>query len=383
MSKPKRKKKGASSLPLAILYMLIGAGAGLMMLSFMEEVVGPFVPTYQVLIFFALLILSLYVALAIQLAIHEAGHLFFGLLSGYQFSSFRIFHWMWVKNHHGEVVRKHLTLAGTGGQCLMAPPELKDGQMPVILYNLGGVLMNAITSALFFGLSCLLPTESFWSFFLRILSFVGIAIAVINGIPVQMGPAPNDGCNTLSFLRSKEAVRAFWVQMKVNEETAEGTRLKDMPEEWFAMPGEEELQIPLVASVGVFRANRFMDEHRFAEAKECIENLLSGDYAVPGLYEALLTCDLIFIDLFSEDGLKKSEDLLTKEEKQLMKVMKDFPSVLRTEYALALASGKVEEAQKVRQRFEKIAPTYPYACEIEGERELLEMADQRFKEHKE
>ena len=48
-----------------------------------------------------------------------------------------------------------------------------------------------------------------------------------------------------------------------------------------------------------------------------------------------------------------------------MRQMKDFPSVLRTEYALALLRG----------RFEKIAAAYPYQGDIEQERSLLALAD--------
>ena len=40
---------------------------------------------------FIITILMLYAAILIQIIIHEGGHLVFGLLSGYKFSSFRIF----------------------------------------------------------------------------------------------------------------------------------------------------------------------------------------------------------------------------------------------------------------------------------------------------
>lgn len=54
-----------------------------------------------------------------------------------------------------------------------------------------------------------------------------------------MGSVNNDGRNALELSRSEEATRAFWIQMKVNEQIAKGLRLKDMPDEWFKVPSDE------------------------------------------------------------------------------------------------------------------------------------------------
>jgi hypothetical protein len=58
-----------------------------------------------------------------------------------------------------------------------------------------------------------------------------------------------------------------------------------------------------------------------------------------------------------------------------MKTMKNFPSVIRTQYALAAAEGDDGKMQFYRKTFEKIAKTYPYPAEIQSERELLVLAD--------
>lgn len=85
-------------------------------------------------------------AVWLQTILHEAGHLVFGLASGYRFVSFRIGSLMWQKDG-GKLRFCRFQLAGTGGQCLMAPPDLTDGKMPYKLYNLGGALMNLIAAA--------------------------------------------------------------------------------------------------------------------------------------------------------------------------------------------------------------------------------------------
>ena len=58
--------------------------------------------------------------------------------------------------------------------------------------------------------------------------------------------------------------------------------------------------------------------------------------------------------------------------------MKTYPSVIRTEYVYALLGEKdVSKAEKMLELFEKCAKTYPYASDIESEREFIEIAKNR------
>lgn len=96
-----------------------------------------------------------------------------------------------------------------------------------------------------------------------------------------------------------------------------------------------------------------------------------------GLYRALLLCDEIYLELLGENRRGTVDAMLTKPQRRFMRQMKDFPSVLRTGYALALLhdDDKERAALLLRGRFEKIAETYPYQGEIEQERSLLALAD--------
>ena len=61
--------------------------------------------------------------------------------------------------------------------------------------------------------------------------------------------------------------------------------------------------------------------------------------------------------------------MLDKEQKKFMKSMKNFPSVLRTEYVYALLCEKdTVKADKVKNQFEKCAKTYPYQNDVQSER---------------
>jgi len=368
----KRKKKSFQQWIGILFYMLIGAGSGILLVQYLEHFED--ISTGMLLLLFIFLFLSLFFAILLQITIHEGGHLLFGLATGYTFSSFRIFSWMWIKKD-GKIQHKHLTLAGTGGQCLMSPPDLKDRTIPVLLYNFGGAILNLITSAIFFCLSFLLPPASFFTMFLRLLALVGTGFAIMNGLPLHIGPVDNDGCNAISMMKDKEAVRAFWIQMKANEQVTKDIRLKDMPEEWFTMPKDEAMKNSLVATIGVLVCNRLMDEHRFAEAEKQMDHLLSAETKVTGLHKSLMTCDRVYVELITQNRQEKLDALMTKEQKDMMKSMKNFPSVLRTHYAYALlAEQDTEKASQIEKQFNHCAVSYPYPSEITGERELMQIA---------
>ena len=354
--------------------MLIGAVCGIVMVSYIDKSNAD-TPLYQEILSLGGLFLGMYVALFFHLIVHEAGHLVFGLLTGYEFSSFRIGSFMWMKENEKMKV-KRLSIAGTGGQCLMTPPDLKDGKIPLVLYNLGGSFINAFLGALFLVVYLLCSNIPFISPLLLIFAVVGFATAIMNGIPMRMGTVDNDGYNAFALSRNKEAVEAFWVQLKVNGLSAKGVRLKDMPAEWFIVPTDEAMKNSMVATRGVFTCNRFMDKERFEEADALMAHLLEIDSGIVGLHRNLLICDRIFVELIEENRNEVIEGMMTKEQKKFMKTMKRFPSVIRVQYALALLFEKdTAKAEKIKSEFEKVAKTYPYSQDIESERDLMRIAE--------
>lgn len=112
-----------------VLYILLGIVWGLSMTKYDENTNSE--SAFEVLIYVGMFVF-MYVAILMHIVIHEAGHLVFGLLSGYKFSSFRIFSFMWIKEN-GKIKLKRLSIAGTGGQCLMVPPDMTEGKFPVSL----------------------------------------------------------------------------------------------------------------------------------------------------------------------------------------------------------------------------------------------------------
>lgn len=375
MKKKQKKKVQWQQWIVMGFFMVIGAVCGVLMVSFVEQRGTENGSVLEDLIPLGVLFIGMYVGIFLQLIIHEAGHLVFGLKSRYQFSSFRIGSFMWLKDNN-QIVCRRLSLAGTGGQCLMVPPQMQDGKIPVILYNLGGCIMNLVASAVFLIIYLLIPNGTVISLFCLMMVLIGVVIALMNGIPLRLGTVDNDGYNALSLGKNPDAMQAFWLQLKVNEQIAKGIRLKDMPDEWFAVPDDEAMQNSMVATQGVFATNRLMDQQRFEDADRLIAHLLEIDSGIIGLHRNLMICDRMYCELIHDNRKEILEEMLTREQIKFMKAMKKFPSVVRTEYAYALLALKdTVKVNAARELFEKVAKTYPYPSDVQSERELIGIAD--------
>lgn len=320
------------------------------------------------------------VMMYVHIIVHEAGHALFGMLTGYKFLSYRVGSFMWEKGADGKVRLSRYSLAGTGGQCLMSPPEYNDGNFPYVWYNLGGAMVNIMLGALAGVIVALVPMGKWASVALWMLLLTGVFLGLMNAIPIPGGKVNNDGGNIVAVSRSPEARRAFWLQMKVNEQIAWGARLRDLPDEYF-MPFPEEARVnTMVTTMDVMAASRQMDAMNFDEAERIMRPLMN-DKHVQGIYHQLMTFDLAWIELYKGCPGDMVAKLESKEIKQFAKAMKSFPSVLRTQYAVALLKDKDEKkAAEIRAAFDKMAAQYPHESEIIGERELMALTEQKAKE---
>ena len=121
------------------------------------------------------------IAFILHIIVHEAGHLVFGLLSGYKFVSFRVFDFKIIKDENGKLSFRYEKIAGTGGQCLMRATEYVEGKFKYKLYLLGGVIFNVLFSIVFW---LILP-----SYYTLLFALIGFTLAFLNLIPMGF----NDG----------------------------------------------------------------------------------------------------------------------------------------------------------------------------------------------
>jgi len=370
----KRDNSAVTGILLMVLYgMLLGVVVGAELLSAADRSAS--LGGYLFDVCWSIVMLA--AALYLQTLLHEGGHLVFGLLTGYRFVSFRIGSWM-VQKENGRLRLHRFSLAGTGGQCLLAPPEMTDGKMPYKLYNLGGVLANLLTALLSAWLAVL--CRDTWSvrLFFEMLCAAGLGSAVTNGVPLRVQGVANDGANARDMGKDPAALRSLWVQLSVNARQAEGVPLRDMPEEWFTPP-DGKLDNIMTATQAVLYANRLMDGQQFVQTARVIDELEAQKTAILPLHQNLLLCDrLTCALLMGEDTGPWLGRWSSKEMCAFRKQMKNYPSVLRTEYGAALLVEKDRaKAEAFRSRFEVCAKKHPYVVEVESERALMHLLDEK------
>ena len=87
--KEKRAKNKGQWISIVI-FLLIGAACGILILMYLDFPGQQGKTHLANFVSFLLLLIGMYAAMLIQIILHEAGHLIFGLLTGYRFSSFRM-----------------------------------------------------------------------------------------------------------------------------------------------------------------------------------------------------------------------------------------------------------------------------------------------------
>ena len=268
-------------------------------------------------------IVSFLLAIPIQVILHEGGHWVCGLLSGYRFVSFRIFKWTFIRLD-GKIRVKRFDVAGTGGQCLLVPPERPTEQIPVVWYNLGGVLANVIVSVLAFLLMSVVDKSLFIHEFLFFLGLVGVFFALMNGIPMNVGGVSNDANNLLMMLKNPKCKRALEIQLRANALLQQGVTPKDMPKEWFEETGEPEYKNPLLLTIHNLKACYLLDRQEWEAAHQAFEEMYLHKDEIMGLLVKEIACELVFTSLVT-NRMERARELYTDE---LKKYIEQFRKVM-------------------------------------------------------
>ena len=370
-----KKKKNYGDIAAKIIMLLTGAVCGIFIIFTMNFfgtlVKGP----AAFLLMFAEAMIIMYIASFVQTIIHESGHLIFGLITGYKFVSFRIGHFMFIKEK-GRLKIKLYNVVGTAGQCLMMPPQWNE-KIPYRLYNLGGCIMNAAAALFALAAYFAAGAEGFFALCMAMLAVMGLSMALTNGIPMRVGGISNDGMNAALLGKKENTLRAFWLQLYVNGLIAKGERYRNMPREWFRLPEGEELSDPICCAMGVMLYNFCFDMHEFDEAEQTINYMLNA----PGLLDVEkneLLCELLFLRVLRGAPKEEIDSLLTPKLDKYIKATASYVSRRRLAYAYQLLYLKnYSTAQKCLEVFERTAATYPYSAETENEREIIEIVKQK------
>ena len=328
----------------------------------------------NLLMFYAVMFVSIVSAVVFQTATHEAGHLVFGLMTGFRFLSYRILSLL-VTHEEGKLKFSRFSIPGTLGQCLMGTPKDKE-KKPYFLYNAGGVIFNLVSAFICYGFAFLSGNA-----YVRIFFFISGAYSLFmffsNSIPSKANGVANDGSNILEMNEYPEAIDAFYRMLDATEVMMKGGRYTDLPDERIDLKEERLRSGSLVTSDLVFKENQLMDAHRFEEAEELLKKISDGDYPLLGYHLNTLKLDQKYLDCLNGSF----EDI---DDPQLLRFIKAAEktsiSVLRYQYVRCLYLKQEEQAEKYLQAFEKMKGSYPFKGEWQSEKELMRIARERISE---
>lgn len=274
------------------------------------------------------------VSLLILIPVHEAGHLVCGLLSGYKFVSFRIFNMTFIRID-GKLHVKRFSIAGTGGQCLLTPPDVPLEQVPTMWYNAGGVLANLLLLPAALPLLWL-DLNAFMFEAVFVFCLADLFLIVLNGVPMKLGGIGNDAYNMLHLRNNPLGKRALVASLRSNAFIQNGVRPKDMPDELFDRTTDIDYRNPLEVSLPLMHASRLVDMMEWERAYAELEELYSHKADIIPLYVNEIACELAFCAMVTG----RCEQAVSLLDTQLRNYIKQYSNVmsskLRIQCAIAL-----------------------------------------------
>lgn len=241
---------------------------------------------------------ALAIAFVLHIIVHEGGHLVGGLLTGYRFVSFRIFS-LTLLRRDGRYIMRRFNIPGTGGQCIMLPPEGDAAKVPFVIYNAAGVAANILLTAAAIPYFFIHSADSGMFAFLLALFIViaGLWTAIINGIPMKINGMYNDAGNIRLMLRDMQVRRHFVLQLRAHALCQNDMRPKDFPQEWFNIPDSGEGYGLINVVTDMFAVAREIDRADYSRARTMLTAIRDRRPTLPDIYEKEIDCELAFTSL--------------------------------------------------------------------------------------
>lgn len=234
------------------------------------------------------------VGFILAVVIHELGHLVFGLISGYKFTSFRV---LFFKIYKKDRIKIGFELVSffIPGQCLMKPTNDK-----YFIYNLGGLIFTYIFSiillCLFYNSNNIYLTEFIFGMFV-----VNTLLAIINSIYNKNGV--NDICNIIKC-RNNDFKEGLLFQLDIISNIYQKDKLK-------SKYNPKDDVCDLVANISIWRLKYFKAyNEKKHEQMEHYYDLLKNSYNKINL--VLLKVPILTLLLNHEFIIKKDVNLVRR-----------------------------------------------------------------------
>lgn len=359
MKKEKKNKSKSINIIFFVLCFLLGLPIGYVESQFAVSITE-----------MVLLLVALFLFAFVSIIIHEAGHLVMGLLTGYEFLSFRVGSFTLLKEN-GRFVRKKFSIAGTGGQCLMKVKETeKPEDMPYFWYHFGGGFFNLISAVLLFIIGIALNND-FFAYMLIVFSIWSAFVGLINLIPMKSAGVPNDGYNIYLLHKSPENRILMYRQLLINGNLYDGKRLADSDDKLFEINGNFD-DNTLKTAIYILSANKDFALLDFLSAERKFEAVINSDNIIE-LYKNECKCELMFCKIMNGCDISEVESLYDKKLKAYIKnTEKTYISRKRLMYAYYLiVKNDISRAEKEYDLAVKMENTYPCKGEYDYEMDII------------
>lgn len=317
--------------------------------------------------------LMLLTTYTLQLLIHEAGHLIFGLLTGYRFSSFRMFNIALIKKD-GKISIRLYPSKGSVGQCLMLPPKHIKEKKPYILYNLGGIILDIITSLIFISIAISsYKISNNIRIFSLLIGYYGFGSALINGLPISLFKN-NDGNNTISFSKYKSSLNSYYLLLDLLGDLQDGKTYSELSYEKIKLESNQDLTLPLVGYQKIWECYYFMDNYNWIKAKECLTTLEPYINKLSKDIVETIDLELFFLSIVTGESLSKINELYQKVITIINNNKKDI-DVLRIKMANEIYQNNIGTAtlkQKRKDIFNNLSNKYQYLGKSKFNKKMLQ-----------
>ena len=310
----------------------------------------------------------------ISIAVHEAGHLVFGLKTGYRFISFSLLSFTWIKQKDNVVFARNKNSLVLG-QCLMVPPE-KEEDFRFKLYNYGGGLANFFLALITVPLLIFTIEGAVTLWVLLFTNFwINTLMGLMNLIPFRKN-VPNDGANRREAGKSADAAHGLFVMLTLAKHFADGKVLSDFEEDFFTVSPEADKNNYFVAYLIAAKAEWLFDIKQYEEGLALLNSLEENIQSLPNYYQQSIYADFLYYYSAIAPNKKKKKNYYTNPKLQKLLKIEDVAFLMiRAAYMIYIEEDFVE-GKKLLAKIKKNLPLYPYkGVAKEKEKELNRLQD--------
>lgn len=313
--------------------------------------------------------------------LHEVGHLIGGLITGYKFVSFRIGSFILIKNKTGKLEIKRMNVLGTGGQCLMCPPDVPIEECPYKLYHLMGGIMNLVVGMICLILSILLPKGMLNFYLFEISAILNFMFGITSLIPARINGIQNDGYNFIDLEKNQFAKKASNLVLTMNALLTVADSCDDLPEkivdELMSIDfTKEDLTNAIIANAYNYQAALLCVKGDYEKAYET-QKYISENSDILEIFRNEAKCECLFYEIINDSGADVIDARYDKNLQKYIKATAIYPSRQRLMYSYYKLYKKDEKkAAECMKKLEKMIDTYSVKAdavlELETARKIVQ-----------